>query len=320
MKAALINTTDDLGHHGCTLVNRQIRQFTQKAGIELTVGLPLHGDWDQTLPAGLVAVIVNGEGTLHGCSKGARRIAEVPAWAARKGLRSFLINTVYQANSAEIAAGVEGFEKIFVRDELSFGAIKEAGIAASVVPDLSLTWQPPPVHSLGPELIINGSTSRQIRGRFYDLSRSQGRYLPILAKPLGNANRLAKYRRKQVLANFVPPSLWRARLRNAIPDFDDFISHLRARAGAIVTGRFHMATIALSLEIPVLAVRSNTHKMEALFGALDMTERLVTLEELALDEITVPAFSAEELHRIREYKREAVTKASACFEAIAESI
>src|SRR5215510_1742761 len=142
MKAVLINTTFQLGHHGCTLVDRQLDLLTAEAGLDVCVKLPLHADWQKLAPADFDLVLVNGEGALHHDSKAARRLAEVPLWARERGRPAFLINSVYEANGPEIAAGVARFDAVFARDELSRGALTEAGIAATVVPDLALTWEP----------------------------------------------------------------------------------------------------------------------------------------------------------------------------------
>ncbi|HET6926688.1 MAG TPA: polysaccharide pyruvyl transferase family protein, partial [Hyphomicrobiaceae bacterium] len=154
MKAVLINTTFQLGHHGCTLVDRQLDVLTAEADLDVCAKLPLHADWQKLAPADFDLVLVNGEGALHHDSKAARRLAEVPRWARERGRPAFLINSVYEANGPDIARGVARYRAVFARDELSRRALIEAGIAATVVPDLTLTWEPAVTRGTGRLVVV----------------------------------------------------------------------------------------------------------------------------------------------------------------------
>lgn len=318
MKAVLVNKTDDLGHHGCTLVNRQIELLAANAGISIVAKFPIASDWDALAPEEFDVVIVNGEGTLHSSSKGAERIAQVPEWAARRGKPAFLINTVYQNNSPQIAREIAKFQRVFVRDERSAMEAANDGIDCSVVPDLSLTWETPPARGEG-NPIVNGSTMKPMRRKLYALSSARMPYLPILAAPIGRGDRSGSFRMKRLAALAAMPGLWRARNRNAIPDFDAFIAHLRTNVSGIITGRFHMATIALCLEIPVVAVASNTHKMEALFEALGMQDRLVPASQIKKAPDLLAPYRSHEIVAIRDMRRLAKAEAKNCFSIIAQT-
>ncbi|RIA56326.1 polysaccharide pyruvyl transferase family protein [Dichotomicrobium thermohalophilum] len=314
MQAVLINRTDDIGHHGCTLVNRQLDALARNAGIEIVAKLPLHADWDALAPDRFDAVIVNGEGTLHSSNRGARRIAEIPAWAARRGVPAHLINSVYQNNNDTIAAQVARFATIAVRDTRSAAEMSRHGIDPRVVPDLSLTWQVEPAHLTGDKIIINGSVSKTARGRLYALSGRDRPYVPITSRPPRDKDAQRFYDAKRALAMIRPPGVKRAHLRNSIATFDEFVSCLRAHASGIVTGRFHMVTIALCLEIPVMAVPSNTHKIEALLEHLDMPGRLAEHPRDALRMLR--SYTTAEIERIRALRREARTNADRLFQEI----
>jgi len=313
MKAVLINKTDDGGHHGCTLVNRQIDVLASAAGIEIVAKLPLHSDWDTLAPDRFEAVLVNGEGTLHSSSKGARRIAEAPTWAEARDIPAHLINSVYQDNDDAIAAAVARFNTITVRDNRSASELARHGVEAAVVPDLSLTWQTDPAPARG-KTIINGSVIESVRRDLYALSSRERPYLPMMARPLGGKRR-RNYHLNRTLSLLRAPGLKRARRRNSIARFEPFIDHLRRNAGAIITGRYHMATIALCLEIPVIAMPSNTHKIEALFDNLDMAPRVGLPGDLF-----VPPYSPGEIARIRAFRHNAGVKAHALFARIASLV
>jgi hypothetical protein len=331
MKAVLINTTFQLGHHGCTLVDLQLDLLTAAAGLDICAKLPLHSDWQKLAPAEFDVVLVNGEGALHHNSKAARRLAEVPLWARERGRPAFLINSVYEANGPEIAAGVARFDAVFARDELSRGALTEARIAATVVPDLALTWEPTVTRGTGRLVVVTDSTVHDTNARLHRLALATGaRYLPLMArpphpavKPHADASRWWRYVAKRLAAQVAPPGLWRDRWRRLIPGFDDYIAWLAENAGLVVSGRFHGVCIALDLGIPVLGVSSNTWKIEAVLAGAGLTNRLVSdLEELQqrlLTESIEPyLYSAAELERIAAYRREALTSAHAMFRSICE--
>src|SRR5215467_11932127 len=184
MKAVLINTTFLVGHHGCTLVDRQLNLLTAEAGIEICAKLPLHSDWQGLAPADFDLVLVNGEGALHHDSKAARRIAAVPLWARERGRPAFLINSVYQANGPEVAQGVTRYRAVFARDELSRRALIEAGIEATVAPDLTLTWEPAVARGTGRLVVVTDSTVQDTNLRLHRAAVAIGaRYLPLMARP-----------------------------------------------------------------------------------------------------------------------------------------
>ena len=318
MKAILLKTTDDSGHHGCTLVNRQIRLLAGEAGIDIVARLPLYSDWDARAPDDFDAVIVNGEGTLHSANKGARRTAAIADWAAGRSRPAYLINTVYQNNSAEIAEQVRRFTSVYTRDPKSASELSAIGVSAKVVPDLSLSWQTEPAGERG-RTIINGSTIAKVRESLYRASGPDRPYLPILSEPPRGSDRRSKFLLKRWISLFAPPGLWRARYRNAIPAFDDFAAYLKSEASGVVTGRFHMAAISLCLEIPVLALPSMTHKIEALFEEAGIADRILT-DGTDLKAIDPPPFTDAELESIRAFRAGALAAARACFSEIAGSV
>ena len=332
MKAVLINTTFQSGHHGCTLVDRQLDLLTAEAGIDLCDKLPLHADWQKLAPADFDLVLVNGEGALHHDSKAARRLAAVPLWAQKRGRPAFLINSVYQANGPKIAAGIARYQAVFARDELSLGALTEAGIAATVVPDLTLTCEPTLTRGSGRLVVFTDSSMHDTNARLHRAALAIGaRYLPLMARPPqptvqahADASRRWRYATKRLVAHAAPPGLWRDRWRSLIPGFDDYVAWLAQNAGLIVSGRFHGVCIALDFGIPVLGVPSNTWKIEALLAGADLEHRLVSdLEELQQRLLTKglePYFyTRAELHRIVAFRKQALASARSMFQSIHQS-
>lgn len=315
MRAVLINTTDEIGHHGCILVNRQIDHYARLAGIDIIERLSLNQNWDNVRDFDIA--LVNGEGSLHSSSKAAKRIAEVPDWAHSRQKKAVLINSLYQDNDAAIDREIQKFDFIAVRDRYSQKRLRELGVDSMFMPDLTLTWGANTAALRG-DILYNGSTRKQIRQRLFELAkRHNAKYLPILARPNRNKMRLYKYHLKRLFAYFAPKGLWRSRNRSAIGQFDDFIALLSDQTKGLVSGRFHMITIALCLEIPFIAVSSNTHKLEALADDLDLNDRLVDLEYLENQTDIIPAaFSENELEKIRIYRHKAKKSAEAIFNKI----
>jgi Polysaccharide pyruvyl transferase len=332
MKAVLINTTFQLGHHGCTLVDRQLDALTTEAGLDICAKLPLYADWQKLAPAEFDLVLVNGEGALHHDSKAARRLAEVPRWAQERGRPAFLINSVYEANSPEVAQGVGRYRTVFARDELSRRALIEAGIAATAVPDLTLTWEPVVARGSGRLVVVTDSTMQAANARLHRAALAIGaRYLPLMARPPhpsvqahAEASRWWRYAAKRLAAHAAPPGLWRDRWRNLIPGFDDYIAWLAQNAGLIVSGRFHGVCIALDLGIPVLGIPSNTWKIEAVLAGAGLEHRLVSdldeLQQRLLAKGLEPyLYTPAELHRIAAFRKDALTSARAMFRSIFQS-
>lgn len=329
MKAVLINTTFQLGHHGCTLVDRQLDDLATEAGIDVTEKLPLHSDWQRLAPVDFDVILVNGEGALHHDTKAARRLAEVPAWARERRKPAFLINSVYEANGAEVAAGVARYDGVFARDEFSREALVEAGIVAAVVPDLTLSWQPAPTRGKGHLVVVTDSTVQDTNARLHKMSCTIGaRYLPLMARPPrpivwahADASRWWRYAAKRLAAHVAPSGLWRDRWRGLIPEFDDYIDWMAKNAGLVVAGRFHGVCIALDLGIPVLGVASNTWKIEAVLAGAGLQHRLVSsLDELQhrlkAEGIEPFLYTAAEVERISDFRDKARASARAMFQSI----
>lgn len=315
MRAVLINTTDELGHHGCTLVNRQIDYYTKLHGINIVERLSLNQNWNN-VPDFDIA-LVNGEGSLHSSSKAARRIAQVPEWAHKRKKKAVLINSIYQSNDETIDRAIKKFEYVAVRDRYSQEELRKLGVDAFFVPDLTLTWDIKPAQ-IGDNILYNGSTRKQMRQQLYQSAKRHNVcYLPILARPIGNRSRLVKFYLKQLFSYIAPTGLWHARNRNAIANLDDFVDSLRNSTKGIVSGRFHMITMAVCLEIPFLALSSNTYKIEALLNDLGLDNRLIDRDYLEKKNVITPKpFSQSELDNIRNYRDMTKRLSEDCFKTI----
>jgi hypothetical protein len=250
----------------------------------------------------------------------------------QRGRPAFLINSVYEANGPEIAAGVARYHAVYTRDEFSHRALTGAGIRATVVPDLTLTWEPPLARGSGRLIVVTDSAVQEANSRLHRIALATGaRYLPLMARPPhpalqahADASRWWRYAAKRLAAYAAPPGLWRDRWRGLIPGFDDYVAWLAENAGLIISGRFHGVCIALDLGIPLLGVTSNTWKIEAVLAGVGLKGRLVADLDglpgrLLAKGIEPYLYTSAELQRISAFRADAIIRARAMFRSICQS-
>lgn len=329
-RVLLFNNTAVIGHHGCTLVNRRIETLCRQHGMDVIHRLPVHCDLTRIDPTQFDLMLANGEGTLHHSSKGAQAIASAGVWAANHGLPAALINTLYEENDAEIAEGVRHFSIVSARDRGSQRDLAKAGIEAGYVPDLSLTWHPPirDFDTTGPVVYTDSTISDADELLFAAARKYKASYLPLKALPYGsgspsaqNLKRRARFFFKRNLISHFSSAHYSARYRNAVPEFEAFAERI-GQARLVVAGRFHAACLAIDLERPFCAIRSNSRKMEALLGECGLADRLIDTAELLrtpTDQLVkrFGVFNQAELDIVRLFRRRARDSSDELFARIA---
>jgi len=329
VRAALINDTSRVGHHGCTVVMRRIAALAAAAGIEVRGRYPADMP-PEHLPWGDIdLVMVNGEGSLHGDRRVAFDVARWGAEARRRAMPSALINTVYQNNGEAIADLIRAYDLVFCRESASRAALTRAGIPAETVPDLSLTWRPRSAAGAGNHVVFGDSTIRATTRRLYEVARAidaprftlmtEPPRLPD--QPWSNRKHILRHRWLRLVAPLGLSSPHLGSGAKVFPDPETLVRWLSAEAAVLVTGRFHAACIALDLGLPVLAIRSNTHKIEALFADVGLEDRMIDLEDLpalARDgTLATRTFTSDERTRIAAFLADGERRATAMFGRIA---
>jgi len=272
----LINDTRADLHHGCWRVMRTLEAQLARVGLAVVARAPAHIDWRKDPLIGqaigkAALVVVNGEGTIHHDRPAGEALLAVGAAARAAGVPSALINASWDANGPAYARALADFTLVSARETRSAAQIQAAGLAARVVPDLSLfePVSPPPARA------GVGFTDSVLRGVALELEAARRR-LGGLALPIhfnapglkGDLRNLRDGIAKRDLADpvFLVRSVaarlaWRAAETR---EEADYMARLAALS-LLVTGRFHAATFALAAGTPVLAVESNTHKIGATF-------------------------------------------------------
>ena len=324
--AVIINDTRVDQHHGCNRVMRAILDLSEANGIEIIGAAPAHRDWrtDSNFTATFERsdiVIVNGEGTIHHSRPTAVPLLAAGARAKELGKRSVLLNFSWFANDSAMEQALQDFDILSARDSLSLEAVRKIRRDCRLVPDLSFCGR-----------LADGSTREDIG--FGDSvnaadslalhclrKRVHGRFAPIVtAKPgAGGKLRLARHFLASHDSSDARPLRFRIaqayeHYRNDIRDPGRYLSFL-SRLRLLVTGRFHGVTLALCSGTPVLALSSNTPKIEAVVADAGLGAWRV-IEPEAVDEQLIAKASAwhgEERENVRRYTETAAEDAKRLF-------
>lgn len=329
-QALLLNDTALAGNHGSQVVINQLIELARRSGINITERRAIDAPLDNFQTGDLDLVIVNGEGSLHHGKKAARAIAAVPAWADTRGLPAFLVNSIYQDNDAAIFKGVSGYKRIYTRDARSFKELEDLGKRPDGVVDLSLTWAPEAALATDRStIVVTDSTVKDTNAALFSFSKSlsDSAFVPFRSRPpalpasLGdNSSNLNRYRMRKVTSRFQTSPINRARYANILPALDDFTRFLCNRANFIVAGRYHAVCIALDLQIPFVAVPSNSFKVEALLEEIGMQGRLIEqpLTSLTRSDLLehYGSYTDSEMARLHEFRGQQCDAAQHMFKEI----
>jgi hypothetical protein len=299
-RAIILNDTSGRSHHGCSRVMRLLVDGLQRQGLTVAARSPARHDWaaDAAFLAELAAanlVVINGEGTLHhGRPAGDALLAVVdhPARSAPVAL----VNALWQDNPTSWLGPLSRCALISARDGQSRDAIAEAGLQVRLVPDLSLSagaeQQPGPREGL----IVGDSVRHSTR-----------RALALAARRLGAKALVPTKTRRSALWQTWPSGPLLSGLYHAVAPFglpplqlaqnEAAYLAMLGRAAIHLTGRFHAICLSLVTATPVLAVGSNSWKVQALMAeaglAADRLIPVAALRDLSPEDLVRPYTEAE---------------------------
>lgn len=272
-RAVLLNDTVYDRHHGCTLVGRTIDSLAVRNGIEIVGRSPVHHDW-RSIPPLLRAmesadlILINAEGTIHHDRPAGQILLEAGAWAKERNIPSALINMTWEKNSAQSAALLPAFSLVSVRESASYRELVALGHSPFKAPDLALySAIADPQSRSG--IAVTDSVRPGVSAELESLRRQLGgHHISILYGRKGAREWARAVRKFSPSASFSPSQIFRVssaamgERRSQTTSADEFVNSV-SRCRLLITGRFHAAIIALATQTPVLAVASNTHKIEA---------------------------------------------------------
>lgn len=321
-RVAIFNDTRRTSHYGCEIVMETLISNLRERGIEPTFFWPMGQDWrgrEDVVAAlrSVDAIIVNGEGSIHHSARRDRAhyLTEIAAFArATANVPSFLVNSSLFELEPRIIDNLRHFDAIYLRESRSLSALEGSGIAAEIVPDLTLlTPCPTPA---GPRTGVLGTDSvkADLAARLKHLSKAKGwdySRLTHAAFPNRAEHGLREYLRR--CAKWLHAVLTGRNTR----DRKRFVAWL-ATHQLLCTGRFHAVTLALATHTPFLALASNTPKisglLEDVFGHDDRVVPQGVLE--AVYDPSAHSFSATEEAALADFLESTRTRAAAMFDTI----
>lgn len=302
-KALILNDTRrETGHLGCQMVMEAIFLLCEESNIEILYSLySIEERFDKQFFANLAKqadiVIVNGEGTLH--DNAGQGIFDRCLIAKEMGLRIFLVNAVWQ-NNDRTKEYLELFERISVRESSSAIELQRDGfLEVDTIPDLSF------YKSL---LEVNEQKSKE-KGLAYTDNVSIEKSVRLLSKSYQENSRfyyMSKFHFARIRQQFTSEAVNHGELSGGkrVEDYLDNNCRLIEdfsfqQYSGLVTGRFHATCFAIARSQPLLAVASNTHKIEAMLGDCELNPGEYMLEPKELDDT---AHMSDRLDQSQEYR------------------
>ena len=222
MKILVLNDTSY--HSGCKQVMNVIR--SQLAGHEVKFAKKVKASVLEEFDV----LIINGEGTMHDDAKKAKLLISLAEVAKQQGLKTLLINSVWQNNSVALTSRLTCFNYISVREINSKHAITDV-IDIPVDVNLDLSFYANTTSQKGPPCtVVTGNYS---------------------------------YKSPTSIANPIKVDNFSSSINIFNEDWDSIVTTLRA-ASVLVTGRHHEMYAACVARCPFVVLEGNTHKNSGL--------------------------------------------------------
>lgn len=320
-KVLLFNDTRYDYHHGSNAVVTGIIDALKNRGINNIDTVPVGKAWENDLffvkkISSYSLILVNGEGTIHDDQETAKYLVNIAPLAKQNDIPCFLINTIFHNNSDEIIKKTSMFTGIYVRDRLSQKALEIYSIKSKLISDLSFYWPFLKEVKQSSKKIVGFTDSvfPAISETLYKLTiAKKGLYLPALTTPIPikfNLSELVYYLRFifvrflfKILSYFINLPHYRIRRNFFITGYSDYINKI-ASCKLIYAARFHSLCFAIKSFTPVIAIASNSPKVEALIDDIGLDKARIINREVLVDGkdfLTRLDYSPEELDNIRAF-------------------
>ena len=338
-KVAIFNDTSPGGHYGCSAVMQVLVESLKSVAMEPVAFWPCGRDWRRHRGAirklGMDALIVNGEGSIHHSRNRprARFLAELGPFA-RDELKvpCVLLNASFHDLDPETIEHLKAFDLVFARESASQSYLRDNGIMADMVPDLSFFAH---VGRDGAPLrgvpFVTDSVRREVSAALRTLSAEQGfdyevmKYSQKSAAGTGGGSRVLSALKTNLSKAFTALSAHSFLERDIAenPGFDPFVRKIQS-SPVVITGRFHTVTLCLSQRTPFVAFESNTSKISDLLSDIfGHSERCLPFSEENVDFVganwrSFMPFSDAELAAIDSYLQDASQRRAAMLQKIGE--
>jgi exopolysaccharide biosynthesis predicted pyruvyltransferase EpsI len=272
-RVLLLNDTSDQNHPGCRLVVKNTLRLCEENHMQV-VGTVLHGD---ELPIESIyrkyidevdIVLLNGEGTMHHDRAKAKELMELALLFENKA-KLVLFNTIWQENH-ELNRYLKYFKLIFARESLSTLEIRGAGFRCMTVPDMLFATDVDHLIEESNQTLETVLVTDSVREKI-SLSLAGWAYSNNWDFMALHPKTLKMLRRKTPLKYLL------LKVRGKIikmKNDEEFITSI-SKHGLIISGRFHAICMSILLNKPVVAISSNTHKIEGLFHDANIPSSLI---------------------------------------------
>jgi len=268
------DTRREVGHLGCLLVMEVIERYCKQLNWNI-LQMVSHPRRQEKLYKNLLGrcdlVIVNGEGSMHHDQGIAVDIFRLCILSKGDGVPVCLINSVWQDNVL-LDKQAKIFNKMYVRESCSQFELKRIGLESKVVPDLSFLCGIAVDRNGQDEFVFIDSWHNSVSDFLY--AKSDEFKVPFFKMGNSIVDRKLSYFGK-ILNKFI-------RL-GSLNDLSLSSFDMLSKKGICISGRFHGVTLSIAAGVPVVAIGSNTHKIQGLlfdvFGH-DWSRMYINPEEL----------------------------------------
>lgn len=337
MKAFILNDTRSDKHHGCSIVMANLLKSLEQRSVNvigtLTCGQRIeHNSLAATAMAQADSIIINGEGTLHHDRPYARYLLETAAAEAKTGKRVFLLNASWESNSISMTALLERFSGIWVRDTSSAKELQQQGIMAITVPDMTFLSRYQEANNKNEQILVTDSVLAGRSKALQGFAQKTGSlYLPIIQHPglTGENSNWRKWLKTRIYwglesATFgaIQPRQYYTDLRYCESNTSLYIKNIES-AKAMISGRYHATCLALQHVLPLVAIASNTRKVQNLLtdAGLDINRHMIEQEDLISSSMEMllsrASYSNQEKNALRAFLQSSHQKINSMLDTVA---
>ena len=325
-KVVIVNDTRYNYHHGCTQVMENLINLLINKNFNVVDTCSNGFSWhkNEQLVKNMKKsdlIVVNGEGTIHHNQEAGLQLLKISRFAKERNIKSVLINSTFEGNDSSSYTYLKDFDLISVRESLSQKELDKINIKSLLVPDLSFLSSSDILNIDNKSNIgFTDSVDLEITKTIYKKILNINNYLfmPILT--------YHKYKLIFHIRNFLFKISGRE-FKNSYEyrffgvyntyKYKKNISNLRL----LVTARYHALCFALQLNIPFLAIESNTFKIQGLLKdiGIDNFRFVKKSDQLNFSKENLEKyfyFSNNELKKIKDYNNLAKIKINNLFDDI----
>lgn len=319
-KVFVINDTSSEMHHGCSRVMDNLYHLI-RVNYGIIIGSsPVGYDWrkSEEVKQKMLAsdiVIVNGEGSIHHDSIAGLPLLDVASFCKEYGIKTALVNCLFQSMTNINPAKLKDFDFISVRDSFSQNELSDIGIESTLLPDLTFYSQPKyvePKDRFGWMYTCSVNIEKSIELSKLSIGKDNGFFEPIIYGKGNwehNVGKQSLY--SKLLSLGLKAFLKKSKDRilalvrsNKIDMLSKICTHneyhdLIAKTEFIVSGRFHSVCFAINSSIPFVAITSNSHKIEALIKDFGLSDKRIVKSISDLKNINSMPYDADELNNIK---------------------